>query len=92
MDQDYEKNMEFQYETLDKIDFKPYIEEYKGKKFSDFISAIERDYDNTDVTNNDVLQGCIFNWLSEDEQTEYFEHRYGRSFRTYEVTTTYISK
>lgn len=92
MDQEYKNNMKFQYETLDKIYFTPYIEKYKGKKFGDFISAIENDYDNTEITSNDILEGCIFNWLTEDEQVEYFEKRYGKEFRTQEVTTKYILK
>lgn len=82
---DYEKEYAAQKEALDKIDFLPYIEKYKGKKLWDLISAVEDDYDNTELTNNDVLEGCTFNWYSEDEIIDYLEKRYPGKFRTTEI-------
>ena len=82
---DYEKEYAVQKETLDKIDFLPYIEKYKGKKFWDLVSAVEDDYDNTELSNNEVLEGCIFNWYAEDEIIDYLQKRYPGKFRTTEI-------
>lgn len=82
---DYEKEYAVQKETLDKIDFLPYIEKYKGKKFWDLVSAVEDDYDNTELSNNEVLEGCIFNWYAEDEIIDYLHKRYPGKFRTTEI-------
>lgn len=82
---DYEKEYAVQKEALDKIDFLPYIEKYKGKKFWDLVRAVEDDYDNTELSNNEVLEGCIFNWYAEDEIIYYLEKRYPDKFRTTEI-------
>ena len=82
---DYEKEYAVQKEALDKIDFLPYIEKYKGKRFWDLVSAVEDDYDNTELSNNEVLEGCIFNWYAEDEIIDYLQKRYPGKFRTTEI-------
>lgn len=78
--------MKFQYETLDKIDFLPFIKKYKHKKFIEMIRDIEKTYDHTDICDNDVLEGFIFNWISEYELAEYLKKRYKENFKVYEVS------
>ena len=71
---------------LDSIDFSPYFDHIEhGKSVWPFFEEIEKKFDNTELTNNDILEGCIFNWLSESELIEYFEKRYPDVFRVVEV-------
>lgn len=73
--------------VLDSIDFLPYLKYIeKGKNVWTFIDAIENIFDHTELVNNDVLEGYIFNWLSESEIIEYFEKRYPDKFKTIEYT------
>ena len=78
---EYKNEMAIQFGYLDKIDIEGYMNNCKTQKVSELISAIERDYDNTDFTNNDFLQGCIFNRCSEEEFIEYLGKRYGSRLR-----------
>ena len=80
----YEEEMAIQFGYLDQIDIEKYMNTCKSKKVGDLISAIERDYNDTEFTKNDFLQGCIFNMCNEEEFIEYLEKRYGRRFRTTE--------
>lgn len=88
LDWDYASKV--QKETLDKIDFLPYIEKYKGKKLRDLMSAVEDDYDDTELTNNEVLEGYTFNWFDESEIIDYLEKRYPGEFRAQEVSYNVI--
>ena len=85
-----ENAMEFSYRTLDTIDFLPFIEKHRGGKFNDLRFEVEQKYDETELTNNEILEGCIFNWLTDDEIVEYLEKRYPNDFRYTEVSTMYI--
>ena len=85
-----EECIEYNYSVLDKIDFLPYIQKYKGKKVWDLLYAVEDDYDNTELTNNDILEGCTLNWLCEDEIIEYLEKRYPKEFKWYETVEHWI--
>ena len=67
---EYEKDMAIQFGYLDQIDIEKYMKNCKSSKVGDLISAIERDYDDTDFTNNDFLEGCIFNRCNEEEFIE----------------------
>ena len=72
---------------LDSIDFSPYFKYIKrGEKIDNFFDAIENDFNNTDLTNNDILEGFVFNWLGESELIEYFEYRYPEKFRVSEYS------
>ncbi len=72
---------------LDSVDFSPYLEYIeKGKNVWTLIRIIENDFNNTELVNNDILDGCIFNWLSESEIIEYFEKRYPDKFITMAYT------
>ena len=71
---------------LDSIDFSPYFDYIeRGKSVWSFFDEIEKKFDNTELTNNDILEGCIFNWLGESELIEYFEKRYPDIFKVVEV-------
>ena len=83
---EYEKEMTIQFGYLDKIDIEKYMKNCKSSKVGDLISAIERDYDDTEFTNNDFLEGFIFNRCNEEEFIEYLEKRYGKRFSTTEHT------
>ncbi len=73
--------------VLDSIDFSPYFKYIeKGKSVSTFIRVIENEFDHTELVNNDILEGFIFDWLSESEIVEYFEKRYPDKFKTIEYT------
>ena len=73
--------------VLDGIDFSPYLKYIeKGKSVWTFLNIIEDDFDHTELVNNDILEGYIFNWLSESEIIEYFEKRYPNNFKTIEYT------
>ncbi len=78
------------YKLLDTIDFLPFIKKHKGDKFSDFTSELEQKYDGTEFTHNYIMEGYIFNWLSDIELAEYLEKRYPNDFRYTEVTVLYI--
>ena len=81
---EYDKEMAIQFGYLNQIDIEKYIKNCKSSKVEDLISAIERDYDDTEFTNNDFLEGCIFNRCNEEEFIEYLEKRYGKRFSTTE--------
>jgi len=67
---DLEKNKEY----LNKIDFIPYLERYDILK--DLVYAVEDDYDYTDFTKDDFLQGSIFNSMSNYDIQDYLNERY----------------
>lgn len=71
---------------LDSIDFSPYFDYIeRGKSVLSFFDEIEKKFDNTEFTNNDILEGFLFNWMSESEMIEYFEKRYPDVFKVVEV-------
>lgn len=78
--------MKAQKETLDKIDFLPYIKKFKGKDFYLLVTAVEDDYNGTALTKNEFLEGFIFNWYSESELLDYLTERYPKEFKYQEVT------
>lgn len=82
--QSYEEEMAKQFSYLDQIDIEKYMKNCTTGKIGELINAIERDYDNTDLTDNDFLQGCIFNYCNEEEFVEYLAERYGKRFSTTE--------
>ena len=53
---EYEKEMAIQFGYLDQIDIEKYMNNCKSLKVGVLISAIERDYDDTEFTNNDFLE------------------------------------
>ena len=83
---EYEKEMAIQFGYLDQIDIEKYMKNCKSSKVGVLISAIERDYNDTEFTNNDFLEGCIFNRCNEEEFIEYLEKRYRKRFSTTEHT------
>ena len=83
---DYHKMMEEQYAALDQIDFEPYLEKFGGKTLDDLMEAVRDDYNNTDLSNTELLQGCIFNVCNDSELADYLEERYKGKFHTWEYT------
>jgi len=78
------------YNVLDQIDFEPYIEKYRGKEIYELMDILEDDFNNTPlVTNNEYLEGCLFNWINEVELIDYLESRYS-TFRIRESIKYYI--
>lgn len=75
-----------QKEVLDKIDFLPYIKNAHNENILHLMFAVEKDYDNTELTNNEFLEGDTFNWISVDEFVSYLRERYPKNFDYYEVT------
>ena len=54
--EDYEQQMAEQFKYLDQIDIEKYMNNCTTGKVRELIFAIERDYDNTEFTDNDFLQ------------------------------------
>lgn len=82
---------EYNYKFLDNIDFLPYIEKYKSKKFMDMMIEIENEWSSKDIVKNDpVLEGFLFNWIGEGDFIDYLRERYKDKFDYIEVVTTYI--
>lgn len=78
-------------EYLNPIDFLPYIEKFKGHDIEEMISAIEDDYNGTPLTDNELLEGCIFNWLNTEELIDYLTERYGEEkFKYIRRSVTFI--
>ena len=72
---------------LDEIDFTKFFDETTVPLY-DLRRKIEDEYDNTKFSNNEVMEGCVFNWISDCELVEYLEKRYPK-FRAYEVIEQY---
>ena len=86
---EYDKGIEANYAALDKIDLEKYLTNRTVNRVDYIMDDIEHDYDNTELTNNEDLQGCIFNWLNEEEFSEYLKKRYGDRFNYRETVITY---
>ena len=74
-------------QMLDSIDFTKLFDEATVPLYN-LRKKLEDKYDNTDFTNNEVMEGCVLNWISDCELVEYLEERYPK-FRAYEVTEQY---
>ena len=74
---------------LDQIDFTPFIEANRKKKLSELVAQVQETYDDTPLTNNEITEGCVFNWLTEEEIVDYLEKRYV-SLRVHSVLDRYI--
>ena len=83
---------ETNYKFLDNnVDFLPYIEKYKGKKFIDMMIEIEKEWSDKDIVqNNPVFEGYLFNWIGEGDLIDYLKKRYPKNFNYIEVETKYI--
>lgn len=79
----YLEEQKIQFDYLDKIDFKPYIKKYED--LDDLWYAVKNDYDNTPLSNNDFLQGCVFNRIGKFELSCYLLTRYGINYREEEI-------
>jgi len=85
----YKEMMQFQYNVLDQIDFKPFINKHKGEKFDNLISDVMKTYNNTELSNVPPLNGDIFNCISDDELLDYLSTGYPE-FDYTKITQTFI--
>ena len=83
---EWEKGKKLNEEFLDTLDLKKYVE--KSIYVDEIISAIEEDYDDSDVL-PDAFCGCIFCWMDRYEIAEYLAARYGKTFCE-EETVRYV--
>lgn len=79
----YFEEQKLQFDYLDKINFKPYIRKYED--LDDLWHAVESDYDDTPLSNNNFLHGCIFNYIDRYELSCYLLTRYGINYREEET-------
>lgn len=79
-------------ELLDMIDFKEMLGDVK-QEISDIQDQVENkalfehDLIVFMVKNEDVFEGCVFNWMSEEEFADYLKERYSEEilYSEYEV-------
>ncbi len=90
--EEYEEGLRVNKEALDKIDFLPLLEKYKGCSMGDLRTELEEVYDNTNISNVPYLEGCILNWMSDGELIEYLEERYPKQYYFPEYTVNLIAK
>ena len=83
--EDWKKAEELTYSILDSIDLVPYIKGHVNKDIHYLMHDLELEYDNSEQTNNELLQGCLFNVIGPEEFIDYLEKRYEGKFTTYEV-------
>ena len=83
--EDWKKAEELTYSILDSIDLIPYIKKHDNEDVYSLIWELECEYGNSEQTNNESLEGCLFNVIGECEFIDYLEKRYGPKFSTYEV-------
>ena len=88
--EDWKKAEELTYSILDSIDLVPYIKKYINDDVHCLIDELELEYDNTKQTDNELLQGCLFNVVGPEEFIDYLEKRYEGKFTTYETCNQYI--
>ena len=84
--EDWKKAEELTYKILDSIDLVPYIKKWVDDDVRCLIDELELEYDNSEQTDNELLQGCLFNVIGPEEFIDYLEKRYEGKFTTYEVT------
>ena len=77
------------WKIYDNIDFVPYFKECGT--LSELRERLEADYDNTQLTNNEVMKGCIFNVMSDARLLQYLNKRYGDKFTAGEFTDYWIN-
>ena len=86
---DYEKFLQYagrcksqileNWEIIDKIDFKPYLIDYRNKKeiyVGAFLRKIEQDLINQNFPRPASYQDSIFTWINEERLAEYLKNRY----------------
>ena len=86
--QEYEAALAFTYRTLDAIDLIPYIKSSYSSE--ELMEKLRRKYNNSPLTNNNYMEGYLFNVINEVEFIEYLEKRYPDKFHTTEVISYII--
>ena len=77
------------YKILDCIDFTEWIDNFKCKEVYQMMDAMEDAYNKT-VIDNEYLQGCLFNYINEQELIDYLKNKYPNKFRIRESIKYYI--
>lgn len=79
--EEFEKGYKYNLSILDKLDLSRFL--ISGKTIWDIRGEIEDAYDDnefspeiTEMVENDIMQGFIFNYLSEDEFMDYLVEKY----------------
>lgn len=85
-----DEKLEFTEKILDNIDLSQYLREYNDKPLFIIMDILGDKYDFTDVTNNDVCEGLLFNWMNEVEFEDYLYERYQKNFTTMISTTNFF--
>ena len=85
-ERNYKEMMAVQCTALDNIDFVPYLEKLDGREIYELMEAVRADYNNKELTDNDVLKGEIFNFINDVELAEYLENRYKGKFSWHECS------
>ena len=88
--EDWKKAEELTYSILDSIDLVPYLKRHNNEDIYGLIDELEDEYDESPEVSNELLQGCLFNVIGEEEFIDYLEKRYKRKFSTYEVCIRHI--
>ena len=73
---------------LDEINFDEFFQE-ATENVHDLMNRVEDRYDHTKFSDNDVMQGYVFNWIDQYDLCEYLKNRYPEKFTSYEVTEMY---
>ncbi len=80
---DFKEMMRKSMDFLDTLDLDKFIE--NENDVEEIMNAIEDEYDDTPIL-PDFLEGCVFNYLSENEFADYLADRYNKKW--VEITTT----
>lgn len=90
----YDEMMRISKEFYDTVDFMKFISECYGEiSVRDLMNCVEEyyDYHNENLIPEE-FQGCFFNFMNEDEFSEYLKDRYGFQVRHEVIERYYISK
>lgn len=90
--EEYYNRLDANKKALDSIDLVPFFEKHEGERLDDLIIELKDIYDGTELTNNEYLEGCIFNQMPYEEFIEYLVKRYGEKYVFPEYTFNVIRK
>lgn len=84
--EDWKKAEELTYSILDSIDLVPHIKKYVDDDVRCLMDELELEYGDSEQTDNELMQGFLFNVIGPEEFIDYLEKRYEGKFTTYEMT------
>lgn len=77
-------------EILDEIDFIPYLQ--KCTNINMIYELVQDNYNESELTKNDICEGLIFNWLDMYDFMNYLLDRYQSNLLIYEPEQIYNFK